>query len=93
MKRRRVGEMYMVERPNGTSKKKEVIFKIIKEKDAEYIKDVDDEQLEVDSFSSASESKSHSSQVTQSTCHSDESAVRREVKADPRQYKKIYKRC
>ena len=56
--------MYMVERPNGTSKRKEVIFKIIKEKDAEYIKDVDDEQLEVDSCSSASESKSHSSQVT-----------------------------
>ena len=67
-------------RQDGTTKRKEIIFKIVKERDEEYFV----EESEEDEWdSSKCESVSQSSGATHSTCSSDTNSIKRTVSADP----------
>ena len=62
--KRRPGQSYVQERENGQSKLKVIIFKIIKEKDAEY--EIEEDDLVADAADSYS-NLSHGSSRTEST--------------------------
>ena len=90
--RRRAGDRFLVAFTDGTTKKKEIIFKIIRERDEEY--DIDLDEQSTDDESSKCDSVSQSSQDTSSTCSSESTDnIKRKVSADPHKYKKIYRMC
>ena len=96
----KAGDRFICEDLNtGLKKKKQIIFKIIKERDAEYIVEMDDL---ADASDSTSQSSSHTDSAnSDSTTDTLKDAstneliddVVREVVADPKQYKQIYKLC